>query len=82
MYWKCELKVKKIVHLQRLVEKLADTFTSPKIITKLDVSDANALINFNVLEGQINIAHEPKVFPIKIFNKEKELKINMAKLRI
>ncbi|KAJ9566529.1 hypothetical protein OSB04_002495 [Centaurea solstitialis] len=50
----CELKVQKIIQLQRLANQLPDIFTNPKRVTKSHVPAANAPIKINVLEGQNN----------------------------
>ncbi|KAJ9567288.1 LOW QUALITY PROTEIN: hypothetical protein OSB04_003254 [Centaurea solstitialis] len=50
----CELKVQKIIQLQRLANQLPDTFTDLKKVTKSHVPAANAPIKINVPEGQKN----------------------------
>ncbi|KAJ9553648.1 hypothetical protein OSB04_017693 [Centaurea solstitialis] len=50
----CELKVQKIIQLQRLANQLPDTFTDLKKVTKSHIPAANASIKINVPEGQNN----------------------------
>lgn len=50
----CELNVQKIIHLQRLVNQLPDTFTDSKKVTKSHVPAANAPIKVGVPVGQTN----------------------------
>ncbi|KAJ9561314.1 hypothetical protein OSB04_006474 [Centaurea solstitialis] len=50
----CELKVQKIIQLQRLANQLPDTFTDLKKVTKSHIPAANAPIKINVPEGQNN----------------------------
>ena len=50
----CELNVQKIIHLQRLVNQLPDTFTNSKKVIKSHVPAANAPIKVGVPVGQTN----------------------------
>ena len=49
---KCEMEVQKIIHMQNLANRLPDSFTDPKRVTKSHVPAINAPIRIDVQEGQ------------------------------
>ena len=58
-------KFKKIIHLQDLVDKLPDTFTDPKDVTKSHITAAmlhpiKLMSKKDIPEGPNNIANESK----------------------
>ncbi|XP_076890487.1 uncharacterized protein LOC143541582 [Bidens hawaiensis] len=54
----CDLGVQRIIHLQRLANRLPDAFTDPKRVTKSHIPAANAPIKISVLEGPSHIGNE------------------------
>jgi hypothetical protein len=54
----CELEVQKIIHLQKLANKLPNVFSDPKGVTKSYVRAANTPIKIDVPIGQSKVANE------------------------
>jgi len=54
----CELKVQRIIHLQKLANQLPYAFTDIKRVTKSHIHAANAPIRIDIPVGQSNIANE------------------------
>ena len=51
----CELKVQRIIHLQKLANQLPDAFTDTKRVTKSHIPAANCPIRIDIPVEQSNI---------------------------